>query len=479
MSLKKFFENLGDCANLMPLKYLIGLSVVSSFEKVSIIILAAGKGSRMQSNKPKVMHKIGGRFLLDWILNTAQSIADPPQIGLVLSPGMDDVSAYCRKHFPLISLFYQNQQNGTAHAVLAARTFIENAKGPVLILLGDVPFIQPETLTNLLKTLQKNAAAIIAFHADPPNSYGRLIMDQHNQLNKIVEVKDASLLEQQSSLCHSGFFAVQPQFLLPYLQQIKPSPVTHELYLTELVTIVRQHQQTVGVVTADATTVQGVNTQHDLAHAEFYFQQQKRFQALESGVTLIDPLSVYFSFDTHIAPGVTIYPHVVLGPGVQIEQGADIFSFSHIEGAHIKTNAKIGPFARIRPHTIVESQAKIGNFVEIKNATIGTGSKMGHLSYIGDCTMGAHCNIGAGTITVNYDGINKWPTYIGNHAFIGSNTALIAPLTIGDAAMVAAGSCITRDVAKNSIAFGRARQVELANKADEFRRKSQQIKNKG
>jgi bifunctional UDP-N-acetylglucosamine pyrophosphorylase/glucosamine-1-phosphate N-acetyltransferase len=435
------------------------------------IILAAGKGTRMCSPLPKVLHKIGGRPLLGHVMASAAEVVEG--IAIVLSPEMPEAVDYCRKQSLDITFAYQQEQLGTAHAVLAAQAFIEQISDAVLIMLGDVPFITPATLNLMLDSLKQDdqiVAVVLAMHESKPNTYGRLVLNKAGHLERIVEVKEASADEKQITLCNSGFFAVKTKYLLSLLKEIQPSPQTGEYYLTDIVAVAHGRGLKVAVVTAEDTAEgQGINTQVDLARAEHHFQQQRRLNAMLAGVTLIDPSSVYFAYDTKLAPGITIHPQVVFGQDVKVDTGVEILSFSHLEGVHIKANAKIGPFARIRPLTTIEENARVGNFVEIKNAVLGEGSKANHLTYVGDADVGRQCNIGAGTITVNYDGVNKSRTTIEDKAFVGSNSSLIAPITIGEGSMVAAGSTVTKNVAKDALAFGRARQVELTDGAKRLR----------
>ncbi len=445
------------------------------------VILAAGKGSRMKTPLPKVLHKIGGRTLLNHVITAAQNVDPAIDISVVLSPQMPEVAVAYQDQDHSIQVFFQQEQLGTAHALLAAEHAFQDFSGDVLVMLGDVPFIQPATLKKMLNRLDQNpqaALVVLAMHQTAPNPYGRLVTDNQAKIKKIVEVKDASDDEKKITLCNSGFFAVKGKHLLDLLKKVQPSPVTGEYYLTDIVAIADSQGLQVFYEETNATEVQGINTQHDLAVAEACFQTHARTKAMENGVTLIDPSSVYFSFDTQIASHVTIYPQVYFGPQVTIESGAEILSFSHLEGAHIKSRAKIGPFARIRPSTIIEADARIGNFVEIKNTTVGSQSKVNHLAYVGDSQIGSQCNIGAGTITVNYDGVNKWKTTIKDKVFIGSNSSLIAPLTIEKGAIIAAGSTITHDVAENALVFGRARQMVKNGGADRIRSQLQDKKSK-
>jgi bifunctional UDP-N-acetylglucosamine pyrophosphorylase/glucosamine-1-phosphate N-acetyltransferase len=446
------------------------------------LILAAGKGTRMKSPLPKVMHKIGGQPLLGFVLSAVRALALEGQVGVVLSPTMQDVAAYCQRRMPGIQIFWQTEQLGTAHAVRAAEAMLDNPDANVLILLGDVPFIKPTTLHHMLAQLEADpltGAVVLAMHERQPNTYGRLVKDETGKLVRIVEIKEAAIKEKDISLCHSGFFAVKGTYVLDIVQQIQPSSTTGEYYLTDMVDIMSRQGLQVAIVETDPEEVQGINTQMDLAQAESYFQHQRRQQALADGVTLIDPASVYFSYNTQIAAGVTVHPHVVFAPDVSIEEGAEIFSFSHLEGVSVHAGAKVGPFARIRPHSVIQRNGRVGNFVELKNTVLGVDSKINHLAYAGDCTIGNQCNIGAGSITVNYDGANKWHTFIKDGAFIGSNSALVAPLTIGEGAIIAAGSTITQDVDKDALAFGRARQVEIKGGAHRIRQNVANKKKKG
>ena len=449
-------------------------------KSIGILILAAGKGTRMKSTLPKVMHKIGGLPLLGHVIKTAQKCAHNHKLAVVIASDMNDIQTYGQTLDSSLSFFQQVEQKGTGHAVAMAKDFI-SATDIVLIMLGDVPFVQPSTLQNMLTPYdeeQKIDLVVLAMHELNANTYGRLVTDNDGRLQKIVEVKEASDSEKRISLCNAGFMAVRSKYLWEFLQAMQPSRVTGEYYLTDIVAYAYGHEWNIKVVEAPADEVKGVNSQHDLAAAEHDFQQRCRHQALDRGVILVDPQTVYFSHDTVIEGGTTIHPNVVMAPGVVIDGDVEIFSFSHMEGVHIKSHAKIGPYARIRPNTVIASKARVGNFVEIKNSTLGFTSKANHLAYVGDSTVGERCNIGAGTITVNYDGVNKWPTFIEDGAFVGSNSTLIAPITIGADALIAAGSTITKDVAKNTVAFGRTRQVELPGRAEQIRHKARQLKDK-
>ena len=445
---------------------------------IGSLILAAGKGTRMQSTLPKVMHKIGGLPLLGHVANMISAAFPKAHKGVIVAPTMDIVHSYIKQFDINIDITIQCEQLGTGHAVSAARNFICQ-NDIILITLGDVPFVQAQTLQHMVLPLIEHSSVDIVFlamHETQPNTYGRLIKDEHGQLQKIIEVKEASELEKQVTLCNAGFIAVRSKPLLRFLETMKPSLVSGEYYLTDIAAYAYDCGWSIKIIETSADEVKGINSQQDLSIAENFFQQQRRRQAMVNGVTLVDPQSVYFSYNTVVGKGTIIHPQVVIGPDVIIDDHVEVHSFSHLAGVHIKSKAQIGPFARIRPQTVINEKCRIGNFVEVKNSIIGESSKINHLAYIGDTTMGQYCNVGAGTITVNYDGFNKWPTSIGDKAFIGSNGTIIAPVSIGEKAIIAAGSTITKDVTKNAVAFGRSRQVELKEKAEQIRNRAQSLK---
>jgi bifunctional UDP-N-acetylglucosamine pyrophosphorylase/glucosamine-1-phosphate N-acetyltransferase len=435
------------------------------------IILAAGKGTRMKSNLPKVLHKVAGLPMVGHSVTQALKAGCAP-IAVVTAPGMEAVADAARKIGGEIDVAIQKEQLGTAHAVLAARPMLGELEGNLLILYGDTPLLTAETIDNILAALNDDpncAVAVLGFIPDEPGAYGRLVLGEDGSLERIVEAKDASDEELAIELCNSGVIALRGNTAWELLKQIDNKNAKAEYYLTDVVELARKAGYRAVAVEADADEVLGVNSRNELAVAEAIFQYRTRQAHMAAGVTLIDPDSVFFSADTTIAPDVLIEPNVYFGSGVSIETGAHIKAFSHIEGASIGANTVVGPFARLRPGTHLGEDVKIGNFVEIKQSDIAAGAKISHLSYIGDATLGSEANIGAGTITCNYDGYHKYRTVIGSDVFIGSNSALVAPVIIGDGAMVAAGSVITEDVAPDALALARSRQSEKPERAKQFR----------
>ena len=439
--------------------------------KLGIVILAAGEGKRMKSARPKVLHAIGGRPLLGCVLDLAASLA-PEKTMVVAGAGKAAVEDYVAQNHKGVALAHQESQKGTGHAVACAKGHFGGFKGDILVLYGDVPLVTKTTLTNLLKARKKADFAMAAFEAADPTGYGRVVLGKAG-VERIIEEKDAGPSEKKIILCNAGILAGGAASLFGHLAALKNDNAAGEYYLTDVVALARKKGESVAAVTGDEKEFQGVNTKKELSAAEAGLQEKLRTAAMDAGATLIDPSSVYFSRDTELAPDVTVWPHVVFGPGVVVERGAVIYSFSHLEGCHIRENASIGPFARLRPGADIGEEAKIGNFVEVKNATIEMGAKANHLSYIGDAGVGAGANIGAGTITCNYDGRAKHFTDIGSGAFIGSNAALVAPVKIGDGAVIGAGSVITKDVAPNALALTRPDQMERKAGAKKFKKSKQ------
>jgi bifunctional UDP-N-acetylglucosamine pyrophosphorylase/glucosamine-1-phosphate N-acetyltransferase len=434
--------------------------------EVAVVVLAAGRGSRMKSALPKVLHAVAGRPLLGHVLDVAGALK-AARIAVVVGPDMDDVAAAAVPH----AVAVQAAQRGTADAVLAARGALAGfARGTVLILYGDTPFVGAGTLAAMLARRASGAEIVVlGFRPDDPEGYGRLIVEDGQTLARIVEYDGASPAERAVDLCNSGVMAVAAERLFGWLEQVGDDNAKGEFYLTDIVALARRDGADCAVVEAAADELQGVNSRADLARAETHWQRQRRARMMAQGVTLQDPDTVYFSHDTRIECDVTIGPNVVFGPGVSIARGSEIRAFSHLEGVRVGADVTVGPFARLRPGAVLEDHVRVGNFVEIKNAVLGPGAKAGHLSYIGDCDVGAQANIGAGTITCNYDGYAKHRTAIGKGAFIGSNSALVAPVSVGDGAIVGAGSVITKDVAPDALAVGRGRQREQAGWAAAFR----------
>ncbi len=422
-----------------------------------LILLAAGEGTRMQSDTPKVLHRIGGAPLFSHALNSAADL-DGRRV-IVVGHGAAEVAKAAKDANPDILIAEQAEQLGTAHAVVQARDALAGAGGDTVMLFGDTPFIQPETLSRM-QALRANGADIVflGFEAADPGRYGRLLTDGDTLL-RIVEFKDATNEERAITLCNSGVVLAETDTLLRLAAAVGNDNAAGEYYLTDIPALAAREGLVTKVATCDEAETLGINTRADLAAAEAVFQRRAREAALANGVTLEAPDTVHFASDTVIGRDAIIEPHVVFGPGVTIESGARIRAFSHLEGAHVGARATIGPYARLRPGAELANDTRVGNFVEIKNAEIGDGAKVNHLSYIGDASIGRRSNIGAGTITCNYDGVFKHRTEIGADVFIGSNTMLVAPVTIGDEAMTATGGVITTDVPAGDMAIARAKQI--------------------
>jgi len=421
------------------------------------VVLAAGQGTRMKSAIPKVLHPLAGAPLVAHVLRTAAE-AGAVRCSAVIPP---DAAGFEKLHTPVeTQLFVQAERLGTAHAVLAARAALEAEDGPVLVLYGDTPLVSPESLTALARALHAGAQMVVAgFHAKDPKGYGRLITSEGGELLAIREEKDATPEERCVTLCNSGIMAFQGRTLLGLLERIGNNNKAGEYYLTDAVEIARAEGHRVAFEIIAEDEVRGVNTRAQLAEAEAILQDRLRARAMDGGATLIAPQTVTFSYDTVIGQDVLIEPNVFFGPGVTVGDGVTIKAFCHFEGATIEAGAIVGPFARLRPGARIGQTAHIGNFVEIKNSEVKAGAKVNHLSYIGDAEVGEKANIGAGTITCNYDGYKKHKTVIGAGAFIGSNSALVAPVRIGDGAYLGSGSVIGKDVPDNALAVTRAPQV--------------------
>ncbi|NIJ39805.1 bifunctional UDP-N-acetylglucosamine pyrophosphorylase/glucosamine-1-phosphate N-acetyltransferase [Parvibaculum indicum] len=447
-------------------------------ETVTAIILAAGKGTRMKSRLPKVLHRIAGRPMLGHVLSLVDEIPNARSV-LVVGPDMDEVATYAKGVAPDTGIAVQAEQLGTAHAALMAQSDISDREGVVLVIFGDTPLMHPETLAGMVRTCRDEAEIVVlGFRPKDPAAYGRLVLDEEDALQKIVEFKDASEAEKGIALCNGGAMAVRAEYLFDLLSRVGNENAAGEYYLPDIVGLARAEGLVCRVQEGEEEEVQGVNSRADLAMAEAVMQRRLRHKAMADGATLADPASVYFSFDTVLGRDVTVGQNVVFGPGVRIADGATIKPFSHLEGATVAEKAEVGPFARIRPGSSIGAGAKIGNFVETKKAEIQEGAKVSHLSYIGDARVGAHANIGAGTITCNYDGYNKFFTDIGAGAFVGSNSALVAPVKIGDGAYLGSGSVITKDVTPDALAFTRPKQVEKSGWASAFRAKNESASGK-
>jgi bifunctional UDP-N-acetylglucosamine pyrophosphorylase/glucosamine-1-phosphate N-acetyltransferase len=433
-----------------------------------VVILAAGEGARMNSSVPKVMHKVAGLPMLGHVLKAA-SAAGARRVAVVVPPHADDVTRLVGGFGAKAETFVQSERRGTAHAVQTARAALKDPADDVLVLYGDTPLITAATLGRMRGALAGGAVvAVLGFRASNPSGYGRLIVEK-GKLTAIREDQDASAAERAGTLCNGGIMAFSGGAMLSLLDRVGSDNAKREFYLTDVVAIANSDGLSVVVVEADEDEVLGVNTRAELAAVERVWQDRRRNAAMAAGATLVAPETVHFAHDTMVGRDVVIEPSVVFGPGTVIEDGARINAFSYIEGARIGPGASVGPFARLRPGTVIGDGAKIGNFCEIKNANVGTGAKINHLSYIGDASVGAATNIGAGTITCNYDGIAKYRTEIGAGSFIGSNSALVAPVTIGDDAYVASGSVITEDVEAGALAIARGLQVNKPGWVKKFR----------
>ena len=425
--------------------------------KHSLVVLAAGQGTRMHSDLPKVLHAIAGAPMLVHALRSGAAL-DPERTVIVTGHGAEQVAAAARSWDETVETVVQADQLGTAHAVAQAREALSGFDGDVTVLYGATPFIRPTTLERMAEARSASSdVVVLGFEAADPTGYGRLIVED-GELTRIVEQKDASPAEQAVTLCNSGVVSASAEHLFSLVAEVKNDNTKGEYYLTDIVALARARGLSTAAVTCAEEETLGVNSRADLARAEAVFQAAARAELLESGVTLTAPETVFLAFDTVIGRDVTIAPNVVFGPGVTVETGAEIRAFCHLEGGHISEGAQIGPFARLRPGAEIGGSARIGNFVEVKNADVREGAKVNHLSYVGDADVGREANIGAGTITCNYDGVFKHRTVIGERAFIGSNSALVAPLTIADGGYVASGSVVTSDVGAGDLAIARARQ---------------------
>jgi bifunctional UDP-N-acetylglucosamine pyrophosphorylase/glucosamine-1-phosphate N-acetyltransferase len=422
------------------------------------IVLAAGEGTRMRSAQPKVLHAVAGRSLLAHVLTAVAGI-EPAAVAVVIGPGQDAVAAEAKRVLPYAASFVQDERRGTAHAVLAAKAAIARQFDDILIVYADTPLMRPQTLRLLRAPLGEGAAvAVLGFRPADPAGYGRLITSG-DELLKIVEEADAGADEKAIGLCNAGMMALDGKSALAILERIGNRNRKSEFYLTEAVEIARGMNKSVVAVEVEEDEVRGINSKKELAEAEAVAQQRLRQAALDAGVTLVAPETVFLSADTKFGKDVVVEPYVVFGEKVSVGDGTVIHSFSHLVGATIGKGVSVGPFARFRPGTRLGDGAHIGNFVELKEATIEAGAKANHLSYIGDAFVGAKANIGAGTITCNYDGIAKHRTTIGDNAFIGSNSSLVAPVEIGAGAYVGSGSVVTAEVPADALVLARARQV--------------------
>ncbi len=436
------------------------------------IVLAAGKGTRMKSDRHKVLHPIAGRPMLLHLLAGIEALGPVAEV-VVVGAGREQVEAAVKDRGARVAL--QEPQLGTAHAVAQAEAALDGFDGDILILYGDVPLVRTETCARLLARLHESdtpAAVVLGFRPADPLAYGRILLDEHGMIARMVEYKDATEAERGVDLCNSGLMAVRAADLWPLLARVGSDNAAGEQYLPDIVMLALADGRASAVVEAEAWEVAGVNSRAELAEVEEAWQARRRAQVMADGASLVAPHTVWFAWDTAIGRDVTIEPNVVFGPGVTVADGVAIKAFSHFEGAGIEAGAQVGPFARLRPGAVIGADAHVGNFVEVKNVTMGAGAKANHLAYLGDGEVGAKANIGAGTIFCNYDGFFKNRTVVGEGAFIGSNSALVAPVTIGRGAIVAAGSTVTEDVAADALALVRPAQQEKPGWAARFRARS-------
>jgi len=436
----------------------------------AVVVLAAGEGTRMRSARPKVLHPVAGRPMLNHALDAAGEL-EPERIVVVVGPDMHSV-ADAAAPYPVVE---QTERLGTAHAVEAARPALgdlgDDPRAEVLVIYGDTPLITADELERLSAARAESEAglAILGFRSEQPGRYGRLIENADGTVRRIVEARDATAEQLDIGLCNAGTLCARAPLLQQLLSQVGNHNASGEFQLTDVVGMASEAGETTALAEADPETVRGVNSRAELAQAEAAMQRRLRQLAMRGGASLVAPETVFLSHDTELGADVLVEPHVVFGPGVTVDDGATIRAFSHLEGAHVRPDASVGPYARLRPGTDVGEGASVGNFVETKAATLGEGAKANHLSYVGDAELGDGANLGAGTITCNYDGVAKHRTRIGAGAFIGSNTALVAPVSVGDNAIVGAGSTITLDVDADALAVARGKQHNRAGTASRFR----------
>jgi bifunctional UDP-N-acetylglucosamine pyrophosphorylase/glucosamine-1-phosphate N-acetyltransferase len=445
---------------------------------LAVVVLAAGMGTRMKSDRPKVMHAVAGRSLIGHVLDSVKALK-PDRLVVVIGP---DGQAVAREVAPAKTAI-QQERLGTGDAVKAARAALKGFAGDVLVIYGDSPFLSTPTLKKMIRRRRSGAVkpsvVVLGFRPQDPARYGRLVLGRDGGLERIVEWREASEAERAIDLCNSGVMAIDGRHLFKLLDRVTNANAKGEYYLTDLVGLARAARLSAAVIEAPEEELLGIDSRAGLARAEALMQARLRAQAMENGATLVAPETVFLSADTKLGRDVTVGPHVVFGLGVSVGDGAEIRSFSHLEGAQVGEGAIIGPFARLRPGTRVGAAGHVGNFVELKNTSLGAGAKANHLAYLGDASIGAKANIGAGTITCNYDGFVKTRTEIGAGAFTGSNSTLVAPVRLGAGAYVAAGSVITADVEADAMAFGRARQVTKPGRARAFRDARSAAKKKG
>ncbi len=441
--------------------------------KLAVVILAAGKGVRMASRKPKVLHEVAGKAMLHHVLDAVAPLG-PERVVVVVGPGMETVAESARPHRCVV----QEPQLGTGHAVTMAREALDgyvepDGDGQVLVLFGDTPLVTTETLERMAEAVgaaEEPALIALGFRSPEPANYGRMVLDPDDgRLLGIVEAADASAEELAIELCNGGAMLGRGPELFALLDRIGNDNAKGEYYLTDIYALAAQEGVSARVIETEEDEILGVNSRAELAVAEAVMQRRLRDRALAGGATMLDPMTVWFSHDTRLGRDVTVEPGVFFGPGVSVGEGAVIRAFSHLEGAEVAPGASVGPYARLRPGAVLGESARVGNFVEVKNAVLGAGAKANHLTYLGDSEVGAGANIGAGTITCNYDGFGKHRTAIGAGAFIGSNTALVAPVTIGEGAIVGAGSTITKDVSADALAVARGPQKGIESGAARLR----------
>ena len=440
-----------------------------STRPIAAVVLAAGKGTRMKSDTHKVLHPIAGRPMIEFLLESVAALS-PTRTVMVVGALREQLEPALAGRG--VDFAVQAEQLGTAHAVLQAQGALAGFDGDVLLLSGDVPFVRPDTMRALLEALhapERPAAVVMGFRPADPAAYGRIIADPDGRVRKMVEFKDASADERAVGLCNANLFAVRAADLWPLLKRIGNANAQGEYYLPDLVTIAIADGRPVRVIEGDPAEATGPNSRAEIAEAEALWQAGRRARAMADGASLVAPETVWFSWDTEIGRDVLVEPNVVFGPNVRVADGATIRAFSHLEGATVGPGAEVGPYARLRPGAVLGAKSKVGNFVEVKKATLGEGAKANHLTYLGDAEIGAGANIGAGTITCNYDGFFKYRTVIGEGAFIGSNSALVAPVSIGAGAIVGAGATVTRDVEPDALALVRPPQQAKPGWAKRFR----------
>ncbi|MDP6706837.1 MAG: bifunctional UDP-N-acetylglucosamine diphosphorylase/glucosamine-1-phosphate N-acetyltransferase GlmU [Alphaproteobacteria bacterium] len=438
----------------------------------AVVILAAGKGTRMKTDLPKPLHRLAGRPMISHVLETVASLA-PERTLVVAAPESKGALAEVAVGAEVV---VQQRPLGTGDATRATRAALAGFGGDVVVLFADTPLLRPETLEALLAARRgagDPAVAVLGFRPADPARYGRLVLDDAGGLAAIVELSDASEAERRIDVCNSGVMAVDGKVLFELLDGLGDDNAQGEFYLTDIVALARRRGRSAVVVEAEAEELMGIDSRAGLATAEAVMQDRLRQRAMAAGATLIDPGSVHLCHDTELGRDVVVHPFVVFGPGVAVDDRVEIHSFSHLEGCHVASGARIGPYARLRPGTQIGTAARIGNFVEVKSAAVAEGAKVNHLAYVGDAHIGAGANVGAGTITCNYDGFNKSLTEIGAGAFIGSNTALVAPVRVGDGAIVGAGSVITDEVPDDALATTRAPQKSVPDFAPRYRARKQ------